>query len=105
MDQEDLISEALAIRRGMVYRKDASGRVCDAHQPTPLLLDVLLDKRIITYDHHFYGVQMLAMRKLFLSPVAVKVGMLRVRSEDGAAPDKPVPMEDTDYLRVLREIA
>jgi hypothetical protein len=44
------------------------------------------------------------MRKLFLSPVGFKIGMLMVKRDDDQAQDKPIPMEDTDYLRVLRTI-
>ncbi len=84
MDQrdEDIIPEEVAIRRGMNYRKDAAGRICEASQPDPLLIDVLHTRRIINQDHHFYGVQMITMRQLFLKDVAVKVGMLRIKRED-----------------------
>ena len=64
-----------------------------------------MDVEIIAADHHFYGVQLITMRKLFLSPVGFKVGMLLVRRDDDQAADKAIPMEDTDYLRVLRAVS
>ncbi len=101
----DLIPEELAIRRGMTYHKDWRGKICYAEDEAPLLIDRLYNHEVISAEHHFYAVQVLTMRKLFLSPVGVKVGMLQVRrGEDEPAADKPVPMQDTDYLRVLRGI-
>lgn len=99
---EDLIPEELAIRRGMDYSLDRHGKVCRAEIEAPLLIDQLYNHEIIGADHHFYGVQFITMRKLFLSPVGYKVGMLRVKRDNEQAGDKPIPMEDTDYLRVLR---
>lgn len=108
----DIISESLAIRRGMQYQvkvvkvKGEDTRiVTSANQPNPFLIDMLLDRRIINHDHHFYGVQLITMRQLFLKDVSVKVGMLQVKREDSEqAYDKPIPMEDNDYLKVLRAI-
>ena len=101
---EDIVPEYVAIRRGMTYSKDRHGKVCQAEIEAPLLIDQLYNHEIIAADHHFYGVQLITMRKLFLSPVGFKVGMLLVRREDDQAEDKPIPMEDTDYLRVLRGV-
>jgi hypothetical protein len=103
---EDIVPEHVALRRGMTYGKDRHGKVCRAEIEAPLLIDQLYNHEIIAADHHFYGVQFLTMRKLFLSPVGMKVGMLLVKREpdpDEAA-DKPIPMEDSDYLRVLRGV-
>ncbi|WP_020472379.1 hypothetical protein [Zavarzinella formosa] len=102
---EDLIPEHIAIRRGMVYSKDRHDKICRAEIEAPLLIDQLYNHEIIASDHHFYGVQLITMRKLFLSPVGYKIGMLLVRRDDAEeAGDKPVPMEDTDYLRALRGV-
>jgi hypothetical protein len=100
----DLIPEDVAIRRGMIYSKDARGHIREAHQPHPFLIDSLLERRLIDHDQHFYGVQMITMRKVFLNDMKVKVGMLKIRNEEGAAEDKPVPISDTDYLKVLRQM-
>jgi hypothetical protein len=101
---EDLVPEKVALRRGMVYSKDRHGKVCRAEIEAPLLIDQLYNHEIIAADHHFYGVQLITMRKLFLSPVGFKVGMMLVKRESDVdeAADKPIPMEDTDYLRALR---
>ena len=99
----DIIPEAMAIRRNMVYEKNARNHVCSARVPAPLLLDELYQRKIIGHDHHFYGVQLMTMRKLFLSPVQAKIGMFILRDEDGA-PSKPIPMLDSDYLKVMRGI-
>lgn len=101
---EDIVPEEVAIRRGMVYSKDRHGKVCQAEIEAPLLIDQLYNHEIIHADHHFYGVQLITMRKVFLAPVGFKIGMLLVKREDDQAEDKPIPMEDTDYLRVLRGI-
>jgi hypothetical protein len=101
---EDIVPEHVALRRGMVYRKDRHGKVCQAEIEAPLLIDQLYNHEIIGDDHHFYGVQFITMRKLFTSPVGLKVGMLQVKRDDEQAEDKPIPMEDTDYLRVLRRV-
>jgi hypothetical protein len=101
---EDIVPEHVAIRRGMTYHKDRHGKVCSAEDEAPLLIDRLYNHEIISDEHHFYGVQLITMRKLFLSPVGFKVGMLRVKREDDQAVEKPIPMEDTDYLRVLRGV-
>lgn len=103
---EDIVPEHVAIRRGMVYSKDRHGKVCRTEIEAPLLIDQLYNHEIIAANHHFYGVQLLTMRKLFLSPVGFKVGMLHVKRERDPeeADEKPIPMEDTDYLRVLRSI-
>src|ERR1700733_13416254 len=101
---EDIVPEQVAIRRGMIYRKDRHGKVCEAEIEAPLLVDQLYNHEIIAADHHFYGVQLITMRKLFLSPVGFKVGMLIVKRDGDEAQDKPIPMEDTDYLRVLRYV-
>jgi hypothetical protein len=98
----DLIPEDQAIRRGMVYRKDRHDKVCQAEVEAPLLIDQLYNHEVIHADHHFYGVQLLTMRKHFLSPVGYKVGMMLVRRDGEQAEDKPIPMADTDYLRSLR---
>jgi hypothetical protein len=100
----DIVPENVAIRRGMVYSKDRHGKVCQAEIEAPLLVDQLYNHLIIAADHHFYGVQLITMRKLFLSPVGFKIGMLIVRRDGEEAQDKPIPMEDTDYLRVLRNV-
>ncbi len=100
----DLIPRELADRRGMTYQLNAKGHVSQAFQPHPFLIDRLYERRVIGHDHHFYGVQFITMRKLFLRDVSVKVGMLRVKSEEGAAENKPIAMEDTDYLKVLRHM-
>lgn len=102
---EDIVPESVAIRRGMDYSLDRHGKVCRAEVEAPLLIDQLYNHEIIAADHHFYGVQVITMRKLFLSPVGFKVGMLLVkRDDDDQARDKPIPMEDTDYLRTMRGI-
>jgi hypothetical protein len=100
----DLVPEHIAIRRGMTYSKDRHDKVCRAEIEAPLLIDQLYSHEIIHDDHHFYGVQLITMRKLFLAPVGFKVGMMLVKREPDAdeAADKPIPMEDTDYLRALR---
>ena len=103
-DPEDIVPEKVAIRRGMVYSKDRHGKVCQAEIEAPLLIDQLYNHEIIAADHHFYGVQFITMRKLFLSPVGFKIGMMLVKRDDDQAQDKPIPMEDTDYLRVLRGV-
>src|ERR1700733_5013342 len=99
---EDIVPEQVAIRRGMIYRKDRHGKVCRAEIEAPLLIDQLYNHEIIHADHHFYGVQLITMRKLFLAPVGFKVGMLLVKRDDDQAESKPIPMEDNDSLRVLR---
>ncbi|WP_020471485.1 hypothetical protein [Zavarzinella formosa] len=99
---EDIVPESVALRRGMVYSKDRHGKICRAEIEAPLLIDQLYNHEIIASDHHFYGVQFITMRKLFLSPVGFKIGMLLVKRDDEQAGDKPIPMEDTDYLRVMR---
>lgn len=100
---EDIVPESVALRRGMVYSKDRHGKVCRAEIEAPLLIDQLYNHEIIADDHHFYGVQLITMRKLFLAPVGFKIGMMLVKREDDEqAVDKPIPMEDTDYLRALR---
>lgn len=101
---EDIVPEHVAVRRGMRYQKDRHGKVCFAEDESPFLIDRLYNHEVIHADHHFYGVQCLTMRKLFTSPVGVKVGMLRVRRDGDEAEDKPIPMEDTDYLKVLRGV-
>jgi hypothetical protein len=101
---EDTVPEHIALRRGMTYGKDRHGKVCYAEIEAPLLIDQLYNHEIIAADHHFYGVQFLTMRKLFLAPVGMKVGILLVKRDDEQAEDKPIPMEDTDYLRVLRGV-
>jgi hypothetical protein len=102
---EDIVPESVAIRRGMTYRLDRHGKVCDAEIEAPFLIDQLYNHEIIGSDHHFNGVQFITMRKLFLAPVGFKIGMLLVKREDeGQAPDKPIPMEDMDYIRVLRAV-
>ena len=73
-------------------------------KPNPFLIDVLLEKRVINDDHHFYGVQMISLRRVFLDPVRTKIGMLRVKTDDEASPEKPIIIEDTDYLKVRRAI-
>lgn len=100
----DVVPEDVAIRRGMVYSKDRHGKVCRAEVEAPLLIDQLYNHEIIHADHHFYGVQVINMRKLFLSPLRTKVCVLLVtRGEDDTA-DKSTPMDDMDYLKVLRHI-
>ena len=99
---EDIVPESVAKRRGMVYSKDRHGKVCQAEIEAPLLIDQLYNHEIIHADHHFYGVQLITMRKLFLAPVGFKVGMLLVRRDEEQAEDKPIFMQDTDYLRSLR---
>ena len=101
---EDIVPEHVAIRRGMVYSKDRHDKVCRAEIEAPFLIDQLYNHEIIAADHHFYGVQFLTMRKLFLAPVGLKVGMLLVKRDDEQADEKPIPMEDTDYLKVLRGV-
>jgi hypothetical protein len=100
----DVIPEEMAIRRGMSYRLDRHGKVYQAEDEAPLLIDRLYNHEIIAADHHFYGVQFLTMRKVFLAPVGFKIGMMLVRRDDEQAGDKPIPMQDTDYLRVLRGV-
>jgi hypothetical protein len=107
----DVIPESVAIRRGMQYQvridkidgKDTRV-VTHAQQLHPFLIDVLLDRRIITHDHHFYGVQMITMRKVFNNPVGFKFGMLMVRHDDEASSVPALPIHDNDYLKVLREM-
>ncbi|WP_246173512.1 hypothetical protein [Limnoglobus roseus] len=101
---EDLVPEHIAIRRSMVYSKDRHDKVCRAEVEAPLLIDQLYNHEIIGADHHFYGAQFITMRKLFLAPVGYKVGMMLVKrvGDDEPAPDKPIPMEDTDYTRTMR---
>jgi hypothetical protein len=101
---EDIVPEHVAIRRGMVYSKDRHDKVCRAEIEAPLLIDQLYNHEIIAADHHFYGVQFITMRKLFLAPVGFKVGMLLVKPDGDHAEDKPIPMEDNDYLRVQRKV-
>lgn len=101
---EDIVPEHVAIRRGMVYSKDRHGKICSAEIEAPFLLDQLYNHRVIAADHHFCGVQLMTMRKLFLAPVGMKVGMLLVKRDDEQAENKPIPMEDSDYLRVLRGV-
>jgi hypothetical protein len=101
---EDIVPEEVAIRRGMVYSKDRHGKVCQAEIEAPLLIDQLYNHEVIHADHHFYGVQLITMRKVFLAPVGFKIGMLLVKRDADQAEDKPIPMEDTDYLRVLRAV-
>lgn len=100
----DIIPEDLARRRGMEYRKNSRGHVYEAHLPAPLLIDELYRREALSDDHHFHGVQLITMRKVFLQPVSRKSHMLRIRQGDEAATDKPVFIQDTDYLHVLREI-
>lgn len=92
-----------AEKRGLDVTYDPAGYINSARVPCPFLIDRLLEEEIITPEHHYYGVQMIMMRQLFLRDVSVRVGMLRVKSdgEDGREP-VAVPMEDDDYLRVLR---
>jgi hypothetical protein len=97
------ISEETAKRRGMVYTTDARGRVTSARLPRPFLIDELLERGIIHPDAHYYGAQFLAMRKLFLSPVSGKAVMLRIQPSDGTPPPE-FPIEDNDYLKVLRRM-
>jgi hypothetical protein len=101
---EDIVPESVALRRGMVYTKDRHGKICQAEIEAPLLIDQLYNHEIINSDHHFYGVQVITMRKFFLSPVAFKAGMFLVKRDGEQAQDKPIPMEDTDYLRVMRGV-
>lgn len=101
---EDIVPEHVALRRSMRYRKDRHGKVSFAEDEAPFLIDRLHNHEVISADHHFAGVQLITMRKVFLSPVGFKVGMLKVRSEGDEPPPPPVPIEDTDYLRVLRSV-
>lgn len=103
-EPEDIVPEHVAIRRGMVYSLDRHGKVCQAEIEAPLLIDQLYNHEIISSEHHFYGVQFITMRKVFLAPVGFKIGMLTVKRDEEQAADKPIPMEDTDYLRVLRMV-
>jgi hypothetical protein len=102
--RENLVTPQRFLKGDMEITRDALGYINRAVTLAPLLIDELYQRRIIEADHHFYGIQFMTMRKLFLAPVAYKIGMMLVKREDEAAPDKPIPMEDTDYLRVLREI-
>src|ERR1700709_2100161 len=99
---EDIVPEHIAKRRGMDYSLDRHGKVCRAEIEAPLLIDQLYNHEIIHSDHHFYGVQLITMLRLFLAPVGFKIGMLLVKRDDEQASDKPIPMEDSDYLRVIR---
>jgi hypothetical protein len=95
----------VALRRGMVYDKDRHGKICRAEIEAPLLIDQLYNHEIIGGDHHFYGVQLITMRKVFLDPVRLKRGMFVIkREQSGESGDKPVTMNDNDYLRVLRKV-
>src|SRR5262249_42938242 len=51
-----------------------------------------------------YGIQFMTMRKLFLCPVSYKIGMFLIRRDGDQAADKAIPMEDADYLKVLRKV-
>lgn len=75
-----------------------------SHTADCFLIDQLYIRKLIGKDHHWHGVQMITMRKMFLNPVAIKIGTLMVKHDDGASPDKEIPMRDTDYLRVMRRI-
>ncbi|MHC5536679.1 hypothetical protein ACYOEI_00210 [Singulisphaera rosea] len=102
--REHLVPLKQAVKRGLEVTYDAAGYIKTAQVPLPFLIDLLLDKKIINGDHHFYGVQMITMRQLFLKDVSARVGMLRVKSDGEASSENPVavPMEDNDYLKVLR---
>ncbi len=99
-----LVPLKIAERRNLVVGYDGAGYINAAYQPNPFLIDVLLARKFIKAEHHFYGMQMIAMHRVFLDPVLTKVGMLRVKTEDEASPSKPIPIEDIDYLRILREL-
>lgn len=102
--REHLVPIRQAERRGMDVTTDPVGYINSARVPHPFLIDLLLEREMITHEHHFHAMQFLMMRRLFLKDVSVRVGMLRIKS-DGDEPGTaatPIPMEDTDYLRVIR---
>src|ERR1700712_3301632 len=101
---EDIVPEHVAIRRGMTYGLDRHGKVCRAEVEAPLLIDQLYNHEVIAADHHFYGVQFITMRKVFLAPVGFKIGMMLVKRDGNQPEKKPIPMEDNDYLRVQRKV-
>ncbi len=101
----DLIPKSLAIRRGMTFRLNARGFVCEAKDESPLLIDRLYGKGQITQDHHFHCSQMITMRKVLGRDLGYVVGTLRVKSDETPlSVGEGFVIEDTDYLKVLRKM-
>ena len=101
----DLIPREIAERRGMTYRLNAKGFVCEAKDESPLLIDRLFNHNLLNQDHHFHGSRMIAMRNLLNRDVRCSVGSIKERLDNDKALDPEIiVMEDMDYLHVLREI-
>jgi hypothetical protein len=103
-DESDdgIVQEFTAIARGMSYAVDDKGRVVTAELAKPFVIDQLFERQIIDRDQHFYAIHFMAARKVFLRDA----GTFRTNTfydAPGETPPGPkYPIEDTDYLKMLR---
>jgi hypothetical protein len=105
-EDDEIIQEFTALRRGMVIRRDAAGRPTSITVAKPLLIDQLLEREIIDDKQHWHARQLLVMRTVFLRPLAMGRHMEITAyspSDDTTEPPK-YPIEDNDYLKVLRDM-
>lgn len=107
MDHRDegiLLDEDEAKRRGLEYTLDHRGRVATASHQSPFLIDKLLAGEVITEDQHRDGVRFMAMRAVFLRPVATLKTVIAYETQPDGLPPPEFPIEDADYLKVRRGI-
>jgi hypothetical protein len=104
-EDDEVIQEFTALRLGMVIERDAAGRIVSAYVPNPFIIDQLLEQDIIDRDQHRYAIHFVAMRKVFLRGVATLKTVAMYQSPDTEPVTPPrFPIEDNDYLKVLRLI-
>jgi hypothetical protein len=100
----DIIPEEIARKRGMKYEKNSRGHIFEAHVPSPFLIDKLHERNVLNASQHHAAAQLIALRSVFLTPIAAKTIVFFIPPDDEAAPDVSVPIDDADYLKVLRRM-
>jgi hypothetical protein len=103
-DEYQELQEHTIRARGMIVERDARGRITSAYVPNPFIIDQLLEHGVIDREQHWHAEQLVAMRMVFLRPVATLKTVTTYQSDSDGRPPAKYPIADNDYLIVLRDM-
>jgi hypothetical protein len=103
-DDGDEIQTHTAEKRGMIIERDARGKPISITVQSPFVIDRLFEFGIIDREQHWHAEQFVAMRKVFIRPVGSYKSVCSYQQPEQGHPPAKYPIEDNDYLKVLRDI-
>lgn len=105
-DQDDREIQEHTIRQlGLVVERDGRGKIISSYRPNPFVIDRLFEMGIIDREQHWHAEQFVAMRKVFLRPVATLKTVTVYHSDADPSPPAKYPIADNDCLIVLRDMS